>query len=202
MESGDEGVWARRTTQSYCHCTAGWLSSQSGCIFRCICNTLHHTATHYSATHTLSLSGWLISQRGCILRCICRIEAQTCYAAIFEEAHTPQHTATHCSTLQRTATHCNTLQHTTTHCNTLQHTATHYSATHCNCKYATWLFSQKIPILVGVLLQKSPIVVCILKCIYRIKAHACPITREEPYCWLFCESIPQEQVFFQKRPTY
>jgi len=37
---------------------------------------------------------------------------------------TPQHTATHCSTLQHTAAHCNTLQHTATHCNTLQHIAT------------------------------------------------------------------------------
>jgi len=56
----------------------------------------------------------------------------------------PQHTATHCSTLQHTATHCNTLQHISTHCNTFQYIATHcntrdaaagtyeHSATHCN----------------------------------------------------------------------
>jgi len=54
---------------------------------------------------------------------------------------TPQHSATHCTTLQHAATRCNTLQHTATRCNTpsrsrytaifkitLQHNAT--SATH------------------------------------------------------------------------
>ena len=57
-------------------------------------------------------------------------------------AITPQHTATHCSTLQCnalqcTATHCNVLQRTETQCNALQRTATRCNAlqrtaAHCN----------------------------------------------------------------------
>ena len=102
-------------------CTNSRASSEM-----CVCNTLHHTASHCKTLHNTA-----------------------------PHSNTQQHTATHCNAMDMTylvdpryasatpATYCNTVRHTAplcihphprcvsaTHCNILQHTAT--LRIHCN----------------------------------------------------------------------
>ena len=81
--------------------------------YRSRCNTLQHTATHWSTLeHTAAHCSALQNIND-------EVSDITSQQLCSDVCNTLQHNATHCNTIQHTTTHCNTLQHTKTHCSTL-----------------------------------------------------------------------------------